>query len=152
MTIFQILQVIIFSSIGISVCFALFINYYTIRYGNLDGRHRVRKIFEFLRGRKTILVPLKIFSWIALISWISLVLPFFDFLFGIDLISNYKEGVFTTWCGSFSGKQSDYYGATVFFGILCSKGFLVIHYITDILSDTTLSVKSDGQLGYHQEL
>ncbi len=152
MTIFQLLQTVIFSYVALCICFIIFMWYFIIKYGHYRGKYEMYGTLEKLRGKKTILLPFKIFSWIFLLCWLSLVLPFIDFLFHIGYVSSYQDGVFTMWAGSFIGKEGSYYYLTMFIGILGSKGFFIISYISDVLSDTTLAVKRSGRMGYEKEL
>ena len=152
MTLFQTIQIVIFSYVAVCVCMAIFIAYFPIKYGSRKGRYEMNGTLEKLRGKKTILLPFTIFSWIFLLCWFSLALPFIDFVLHLGYLSTYENGTFSTWVGSFKGEEGNYYFLTLFIGILGSKGFIVISYISGVLSDKTLAVKKSGRMGYKKEL
>ena len=155
MKIYQLLQIFVLSYTGLVVLFTLFMSYFQIRYSKsgIRANYEMGKVLEALRGKVTILLPLKILSAIFLVAWLALALPWIDTFAGTHFITHFNgDGTWTAlWFGKFQDKQAGYYFMTVFVCILGVKGFWLIKHIADVLSDTSLEVSPRG-LKYKKNL
>jgi hypothetical protein len=153
MTTYKILQVILFSYSAVCVFVTFFFLTFEIAFGQSKGKEKLHRLLSKLRGNVTILLPLRIFSVIAIFSWLAIALPLIDGIFiGTNYFAHIQDGTLVTWFGNFSGKQGDYYFFTAFCNIIAVKGYFLIKEIADILSDDSLAINRYGNLTYKKKL
>lgn len=159
MEIYNVLKFFLLSYTGFVVLFHLFVFVLEIKYkSHLSVNHEIRKLFDKVRGKKIILLPLRIITYIFLVCCIVFVLPWIIALImpnGISWIAYFDDAnELHTWIGTFSdnGNQSNFYFIYSLISLLGLRGFWLIDYISRILSDTSLVVGPRGIIHYKKEL
>lgn len=145
--------IIVLSYSGIVALFSFFIFYFEIKYKRtVKANYYIGKKLDTIRGKVTILYPMKFFSYIFIISWLSLVMPWIDIFIETNFIASYENGLMYTYFGVFSSNQSDSYFITVFVSTLGANGFYLINRITNILCDDSLFIGNDSRLRYRRRV
>lgn len=111
------------------------------------GKRKFFAQLNKLRGKKTLLLLFRVYSYLFLFSWLALVLSFMDFVTGVRLLTSYHDGVLHTYFGQISGQQGNWYFAYIFFGIAGAKGFLIIHEVSEALAENPIVVNRGGRWG-----
>lgn len=115
--------------------------------GQRKGRERTYRILENLRGEVTILLPLRIFSWVFLAAWLFYALPIFDTIFlNTQWYFHMDYQGIETWFGKLSSKSADMYYIKTMVTTIGMKGFILVKETSKILSDTSLEVTPRGNL------
>ena len=156
MKIYPILQMFVLSYTVLVILITLIIIFLQTKYHNyqLEKNREIGIILNKLRGKMTVLLPLRILSIIFILCWLTLALPWIDLLVHTHLITSFDatRNAFFTWIGTFYGEQQSYYFWSVLIcGVVGCKGFFLIGPLARTLSDTSLVIGPEG-LRYKKEV
>lgn len=154
---YQILGIFVLFYTVIVILFTLFMTSFRLKYRKYHetrANKEISKVLNKLRGRMTILFPLKIISVVFIISWGILFLTFIDFVWEINILTTYFKDARTTitWIGTITSNQANYYLLILFVSTtIGGRGYWLIKDMTNVLSDTSLAVGPNG-LKYQKEV
>ena len=153
MTLFHILQFIVISYFILVSVFALSTLAFEIKNGfkTVTAKRDLFYYLNGLHGKRTILTICQIYSYTFLAAWLLFAAPLIDMFIGTNWISSSSFTELTSYLGTLSGEQFNYYFITVFFTSVGAKGFLVVKRMADVLKTDTLAVGVTGQWGARSE-
>jgi hypothetical protein len=151
---FQFMQIIVIGYSGLVILWVLFSFSFEIKnkFNSPKAKMDMFRVMNVLHGKTTILLPFRILSIVAMVSWLILAMPWMGVFTGIHLYSSIDGATLITPFGEFAGKMGDYYFTTIFLGIAGVKGFFVVKRMADILAHDHLAVTSFGEWGGRKEM
>jgi len=104
-----------------------------------------------IKGKSTVLLPMRILSVLFLIDWIILGIVFIVFVWDIDI--NFLNYLMVFLSPTLEGAQGNFYFFVLFVStILGGKGWLLISEFTSVLKDTSMEINEKGGLRYRKNI
>ena len=151
MKIFFILEVFALFYIFITALFVSWMWYIEIKSRKEKKNYQVEigKALNAVRGKKTILLPFKILSYMFVADWLALGIVFVSFVWNISIP---LLNVFISFLSpTLTGDAGNFFVLTLFISTAVgAKGWLLMGEIADILSDTSLHIDRKGHLDYRR--
>ncbi|MBK5215514.1 MAG: hypothetical protein JJE53_01755 [Candidatus Pacebacteria bacterium] len=148
MSVYRFIEIFVLSHCGIVALLILFFLYFDLKYKRIaKANYYIGKKLDIVRGKFTVLYLLKIFSFIFIISWIVLALPWIDIFIGTNFIASYQDGYLRSYFGVFVIDENNSYLMIVLLTIIIGlNSFSVIKRIKNILCDESLFIGNDTRL------
>lgn len=147
MSVYKLMIIIVLSYSWIVALLSLFIFYFDLKYKRtVKANYYIGKKLDIIRGKFTILYPIKYFFFMFIFSWVSLILPWIDIFIGTNFIASYQNESLSSYFGIFNSDQSGSYFMAVLVTIIGFNGLYLIKRITNILCDESLFIGNDTRL------
>lgn len=149
------LQAIAIAYSVLAVCYVWYFMTLSFKNGGNISRRVIFNRLVGLRAKYWVLVPVIIFSLVAITSWVLLAAPVFDGVFlhtEIWFTYDQVKGLETLFDVIPPGKPSDLYWLIMFMtSVPYLKGFIILFDATTTLLDDSLVVDKYGNLKYKKD-